>query len=247
MDILDLLANDNYICVNKTLAKKIGLENTILFGALCGYQRGFKSEEFYHEQDKIMEDTCLSEYAVRKGIKALQDYDLISVVKKGLPAKYYYKIKTETVMSMLTTSGCENDTTGSNENDTTLNNVYNNNISDNKNNNKNKIKESGSIEDILIAYNFNDRITEAINLWLQYKKERHQKYTRTSLKTLLNRLQKDYDTYGEQYVIDSIESSIASNYQGIFAPKNTMKPKTAEEQKMEEIYKKYPKLRDLED
>lgn len=79
------------------------------------------------------------------------------------------------------------------------------------------------LNDIIKEYKFNKELEDKIYLWLQYKKEKKQTYTQTGLKQLLKKIQKDYDTYGEQYVIDSIENSIASNYQGIFAPK-TLKP-----------------------
>lgn len=121
MDILDILANDNYITLNKTLAKEIGLEPAILFGALSSYQRYYKDEEFYKEQDKIMEDTCLSEYLIRTATKKLVELNLVSVTKKGLPAKNYYKLNTTTVCKFLRTSGIKNDTTGDIKSDTTLN------------------------------------------------------------------------------------------------------------------------------
>lgn len=91
------------------------------------------------------------------------------------------------------------------------------------------ISNSTSNNNIYNNYNFSDRVKNSIDLWLSYKKERKQTYKDTGLKVLLNRLQKDYDTYGEQYVIDSIESSIASNYQGIYAPKNVGQPKRVED------------------
>lgn len=90
------------------------------------------------------------------------------------------------------------------------------------------ITTSTSNNNIYNNYNFSDKLKDSIDLWLSYKKERKQTYKDTGLKVLLNRLQKDNDTYGEQYVIDSIENSIASNYQGIFAPKKTEKPKPEE-------------------
>ena len=62
MDALDFLAQNNYIIVNKTLIKEIGLENAVVLGAMCGYQRGFGNEFFYREQEKIIEDTGLTEY-----------------------------------------------------------------------------------------------------------------------------------------------------------------------------------------
>lgn len=119
MDILDILATDNYIPYNRTLAKELGIESAILFGALCGYQRHYKMQEFFREQEKIIEDTCLTEYAIRQATKILQSKGLIIVKKKGLPAKNYYQINTTRLLEYLRTSGCENDTTGDYENSTT--------------------------------------------------------------------------------------------------------------------------------
>lgn len=90
------------------------------------------------------------------------------------------------------------------------------------------ISNSTSTSNIYENYNFSDKVKDSIDLWLSYKKERKQTYKDTGLNVLLDRLQKDYDTYGEQYVIDSIESSIASNYQGIYAPKNVRQPNAFE-------------------
>ena len=146
MDILDLLASDNYIPYNRTLAKELGIEPAILFGALCGYQRHYKMQEFFREQEKIIDDTCLTEYAIRQATKILQDKGLIIVKKKGLPAKNYYQINTTRLVEYLSTSGCENDTTGDCENNTTRNNenITTNNKIKNKTNNKinNNIKET---------------------------------------------------------------------------------------------------------
>lgn len=135
MDALDLLASNNYITVNKTLIKEIGLENAIIFGLLCGYQRGYGSEEFYKEQEKIIEDSCLSEYLVRKSIKELKTMKYIFVEKKGMPAKYYYKINLDLLSFKLEkSSGVKSDTTGclefkaqnKNNNKNEYNNINNN-------------------------------------------------------------------------------------------------------------------------
>lgn len=62
-------------------------------------------------------------------------------------------------------------------------------------------------------------VKSAINTWLDYKKENHQTYKETGLKVLLNRLKKEADNFGDQYVIDEIEHSIGNRYSGIFANK----------------------------
>lgn len=142
MDVLDLIASDNYITLNKTLLKKLGVEATILFGALCSYQRYFNGEEFYKEQDKLIEDTCLTEYLLRNATKILKDLGLISVIKKGLPAKNYYKVNADKLLELLTTSGAKFDTTGDIKNDTTgsvkIDTTYNKNTTNKNTLNKNK-------------------------------------------------------------------------------------------------------------
>lgn len=149
MDILDLLASDNYIPYNRTLAKEMGIEPAILLATLCGYQRHYKMEEFYREQSNIIEDTCLTEYSIRQATKILIQKGLIIVKKKGLPAKNYYKINTKKLIECLSTSGNENSTTTSSENETTCNTT--NNTTNNKINNKidNKINNNIYIKDIV--------------------------------------------------------------------------------------------------
>lgn len=71
------------------------------------------------------------------------------------------------------------------------------------------------LEEILSSYSFSKSINEAIDTWLQYKKEKKQTYKATGLKTLLNKIKKQLETNGEQYVIDCIENTISNNWQGI--------------------------------
>ena len=52
--------------------------------------------------------------------------------------------------------------------------------------------------------------------WLTYKRERKQTYEPTGLKTLLNRISRYANDYGDQAVIGLIETSIGNNWQGIF-------------------------------
>lgn len=130
MNIMDLLASDSYIIYNKEFAKKYSIESAILLGAMCGYQKGFKNEEFYREQDKILEDTSLSLYGLRNATKELQSMGVLQITKKGLPAKHYYKIdeyKLAEILGILSTRPIENDSTREVENDMTINNNNDNN------------------------------------------------------------------------------------------------------------------------
>lgn len=199
MDILDLLANDNYIPFNRTLAKELGIEPAILFGALCGYQRHYKMQEFFREQANIMEDTCLTEYAVRQATKILQDKELIVVNKKGLPAKNYYQINTTKLLEYLSTSGCENDTTGHCENETT---------SDYKNEDDNKIKykTKNKIDNkLLIKENIKEK--EIFDYWNLKDIIRHKELKPNMLKSIQKAL-KEYSVEQIKEYIDRYNTVI---------------------------------------
>lgn len=211
MDILDILSSDNYIPLNKSLAKEIGIVNTIVFGALCGYQRVFKNDWFFREQDKIMEDTCLSEYFVRNAIKELSSRKLIFVEKKGLPAKYYFKINDIELINLLTTSGAKSDTTCGDKNDTTNKNKINNKET-NINISKEKFNSFVEIEKLDIP----TELKEQIIIWLEYKMEKKKNYQQKGFNGLVNKFMKAYKEYGIKCVVSGVEDCIASNYDGIF-------------------------------
>ena len=82
MNVLQLLAQDNFITYNKSIAKEFGVNAAILLGALCSYQIYFQNEEFYKEQGKISEDTCLSEYEIQQALKILKQNELVIVTKR---------------------------------------------------------------------------------------------------------------------------------------------------------------------
>ena len=91
----------------------------------------------------------------------------------------------------------------------------------NTNTNTNSI--SSSIE-IVDNDELTDNIRGLVNDWLAYKKEKKQSYKPRGLKALLSRIKRDYETYGEQYVVDEIRYSMEQNYSGIFAQNSYNKP-----------------------
>lgn len=64
-------------------------------------------------------------------------------------------------------------------------------------------------------YFFTENTETMIEVWLNYKKDRKEKYEETSLKSLLTRIKKNIDLYGEDVVLDLIDESISNRYQGI--------------------------------
>lgn len=158
MGILQLLAKENYITYHKGLAKKLGVDEAILFGEMCSLTNVY-GDEFFCDQETLMEETCLTEYRVRNSIKTLQDVGLLKVERKGMPARNYYTLNEDVLIDMLdlhrtscakfdTTRDCKFDTTdgekeksSKKEKDTY---IYSNNIREEK---KNKEKTESVVKE----------------------------------------------------------------------------------------------------
>ena len=133
MDLVSLLASDSYIIYNKEFASKYGVEEAILLGAMCSYQKSFNNEEFFREEEKISQDTGLTVYAIRKAKQTLKNLGILEISKKGLPSRHYFKVIPERLLNpiysgndSITTTGNDSYTTADNDSITTnYNNNYN--------------------------------------------------------------------------------------------------------------------------
>lgn len=146
MDLVSLLASDSYIIYNKEFASKYGVEEAILLGAMCSYQKSFNNEEFFREEEKISQDTGLTIYAIRKAKQTLKNLGILEISKKGLPSRHYFKVIPERLLNPIyssdeniTSSSDEIVTTVSNENITTANNDFDTTNYNNKYSNKDNI------------------------------------------------------------------------------------------------------------
>ena len=96
MNVYEMLSRDNYLTVNKLLMKAIGISEAILLSELC-YRRQYlaRTEKltedgfFYATVEDVEEETTLSDYAQRKILDKLKEMGLVSVERRGLPAKRY--------------------------------------------------------------------------------------------------------------------------------------------------------------
>ena len=219
MSIIDLIANDSYIMCNKTIAKEYGINEAILLGSLCSLQKRYGNEEFYFEQPKLMEDTCLTEYSIRQATKVLKEAGIISVVKKGLPAKHYYKVNEQVLYKVLclSTSGVENATTGDNENATTINNknIINKNIINNK-------KEE-CIDEILSKVD-NERLKITLTEFLKHRKAIKKPMTTYALKLLIEKMNKISANPERQ--IQLLQKSIERGWQSVYDENSDSKKTT---------------------
>ena len=83
----------------------------------------------------------------------------------------------------------------------------------------NKGNEINNIPPIVPQADWHDRFSASmvakLEEWLAYKQEKRQNYKPTGLKTLINKAEKEVAQYGETAVIEVIDASMSSGYQGI--------------------------------
>ena len=215
--ILNLLANDNYIIVNKDLIRKIGLNEAILIGELASEYKSWRKKEklvddmFYSTIENIEENTGLNEYHQRKIINNLIKLDLIECKVKGMPATRYIKLKQENIAKILNLQFFNNLSSSSLKFKELVPENLKGNNNKNNNNKKEIYKES---------YFNSENLDKAIKEWLEYKKERKDKpYTEIGLKKLLTQIKNNVNEYGEQQVVNLIDECMGNNYQGIIFDK----------------------------
>ncbi len=85
----------------------------------------------------------------------------------------------------------------------------------------NSIKENKENKLLNIVREFftDEEIILQIGMWLKHKQEKGQTYKPTGLTNLLQRLKRELETNGKQFVIDEIKYSIGNNYSGIYPAK----------------------------
>ena len=142
--IINILANDNYIIVNRSLIKELGLKETIILGELASEYNYYKKVNeldedgyFYSTIENIEENTSLSSYEQKKCLDNLSKRGFIDVVLKGIPAKRHIKINTLQIINLFA-NNLETSFRKIKKLDSEFFDTNNNNI---KNNNKNNKKE----------------------------------------------------------------------------------------------------------
>lgn len=101
MNILSILASDNYIVINRDLLKKYGINVTLMLCELASeynyFDKNGKLEDgmFYSTIDNISERTGLSKYQQAEALKVLDEVGIVKSVIKGMPAKRYFNIDVE--------------------------------------------------------------------------------------------------------------------------------------------------------
>ena len=162
MNVIGLISSSNFIVVNKSLAREIGLIESVVLGELASEYDHWKATGnlddgyFYSTVDNLSDNTTLSKYQQKTALDNLKEKGIIEVTVKGLPAKRYIKINEEQVEKLLNNKLSKNSPTGCQVFSPTVGEKLdgNNNKDKNKNNNnsiKKEYKESQQESDFTAA------------------------------------------------------------------------------------------------
>lgn len=148
MGLVSLIASNNYIVVNKQLARAFGLEEAVMLGELASemeywQQRGeLQDGYFYSTIENVKGSTTLSDKRQRSALNALKDAGIVDVKLAGLPAKRYIRINEKQLAQLLLDNNSENGKTSSAEKEeleTPKRQANNNKPKNNKNNNNKEL------------------------------------------------------------------------------------------------------------
>lgn len=107
MSILSILASDNFITVNRAVAKIVGLEAAVIFGELASEHNYWQKNNpewdgsFFSTVENLEEKTFLSAHQQREAIKRLEDQGWLTMEKRGMPARRYIRMNEEKITESL--------------------------------------------------------------------------------------------------------------------------------------------------
>lgn len=108
MILANLLSSSKYIIVNKILIEVLGLNEAVILGELCSEYTYWESsnqllynEYFYSTRENIQKNTGLNSHSQRVAIKNLEEKQIITSKRMGMPCKIYYKINENKIIEYL--------------------------------------------------------------------------------------------------------------------------------------------------
>lgn len=96
-----IIGNQAHWTLNKELVKKIGIAETLVLQHLIDLQENIFEDEFYQQIGRISDELTLGEWKVKECLKTLKELGCIDIVKKGMPAKNYYKVFGKKVLEII--------------------------------------------------------------------------------------------------------------------------------------------------
>ena len=106
MNLLHILANDGFICVNKHIIKQLGLEEAVLIGELASIYTyndnkcALEDDWFYATIERVRQNTGLTEYKQQQVINRLCEMGILEQRLQGMPRKRFLKFNKEKLLEI---------------------------------------------------------------------------------------------------------------------------------------------------
>lgn len=238
MRIENFLSSDAFTIVNKKLAKLLWIWKAIYLQELISQRKRFKQDEFFFTQNDMAEELGINYKTQQRYLKELVNQWLISVDRKWLPAKNYYKINDEIIYKLLIweTSMDKMSTQYRTECPNYSYNSKNDTKKESKENfsNWNKCVVGKDIKELFRNLTFSDNVIERIiayNEDARPSKSKLEKLTERWLKIFAKEL-KEY-WWDDEWMILVLQQSIANWWQWIFPLKDKKQNKTNQQKRPE--------------
>lgn len=217
--MLQLIASSSFLTVNMAIAKRVGNDAAILLAELASSQvyfegNGMLTDGMFFETVELIEDrTNLTKYQQAKAVKVLEETGILKTKLKGIPAKRYFFVDGEKIVDLVDYKKSKNLTTGGQKTSPQeVKKLDRNNKRYNKNRetiiDKNNIVSESSLS---------EPVKEKVVDFLAYREEIKKPYkSERSIKSFVNQVEKQEQIHGSIAVIECIDKSIQSGWQGVF-------------------------------
>jgi len=102
MTLKKVLSKDSFWTINKSIAKEIGLNATLLLQHLIDFTDYHKKEWIFQTYEQMIDELGISEYSIKnKCIPKLKEMNFISVKRGGIGNKNHYKVNEEEILRFL--------------------------------------------------------------------------------------------------------------------------------------------------
>ena len=95
------MSNNAHWTINKTLAKEIGLHETLILQHIIDLQCVWSVTEIFQSQGDMAEELGITKHAVKMAIPTLKKLGLISVERKSVGFRNFYKVHEDVIMNLI--------------------------------------------------------------------------------------------------------------------------------------------------
>ncbi len=211
--LLKMYSQSNYMVVNRDLAKRIGLTNSIVFGQLCSLQDSL-GEWFYFTQDRLADACCISVATIKRSLTELRRDGYIQTVRKGTPCKTLYSIQWSNLIA-------QNELTSEVKMSQLDSSEWPNKISNKQSTNKvsNKNTKAKLFDDVFKELEVSDNLKKSLTDFIEMRKSIKSPMTVRALELSIKKLRTLSNLETTQ--ISIVEQSIMNSWRGLFELKET--------------------------